>query len=85
MVVNGSREYLPRAIRDFPGMEVVHVTAPEPLLRARLLKRGREASIQGRLDRARLFKPADGAVRKQVVNDGDVATAGRQLLEYLQN
>jgi ribose 1,5-bisphosphokinase len=86
VVVNGSREYLPRALRDFPGMEVVHVTAPESVLRARLLARGREeaAAVQDRLIRGARLDPPENAVRKQLVNDGDVATAGRQLLEYLQ-
>ena len=86
VVVNGSREYLPRALRDFPGMDVVHVTAPESMLRARLLARGREraAAVQDRLTRGAYLNPPENAVRKQLVNDGDVATAGRQLLEYLQ-
>jgi ribose 1,5-bisphosphokinase len=86
VVVNGSREYLPRAHRDFPGMEVVHVTAPESALRARLLSRGREesAAVQARLVRGARLNPPEKAVRKQLMNDGDVATAGRQLLEYLQ-
>ena len=86
VVVNGSREYLPQALRDFPGMEVVHVTAPESLLRARLLGRGREGArlIQERLDRGSRFQVGGPAVRRHLVNDGDVASAGRQLLEYLQ-
>jgi ribose 1,5-bisphosphokinase len=85
VVVNGSREYAPRALRDFPDMELVHITAPTALLRRRLMERRREARslIQGRLQRADRFQMPEEMVSAELVNDGDIAHAGRQLLEYL--
>ena len=38
---NGSRAALPGALRLFPNLKVVLVTAPEPVLAARLSARGR--------------------------------------------
>jgi ribose 1,5-bisphosphokinase len=50
-VVNGSRVYLPEALRRYPDLIPVLVTAPEELLRERLRSREREnaADIEERL------------------------------------
>lgn len=81
VVVNGSRGYLPQALRDFPDLEVAHVTAPAEVLRTRLRARGREdeASIGRRLGRS--FDLPGAAL--QVVNDGATEKAGRLLLTHL--
>jgi ribose 1,5-bisphosphokinase len=83
VVVNGSRGYLPLALRDFPDLEVVLVTARTEVLRARLIARGREdaARIAERL--ARDVALQEGKVALRIVNDGDPADAGRLLLAHL--
>jgi ribose 1,5-bisphosphokinase len=87
VVVSGSREYLPHALRDFPGMEVVLVTAPEEVRRRRLGERGRETEHMAarRLERARRFYPPAHLVSAELSNDGDLAVPGRRFLEYLEN
>lgn len=85
VVVSGSRAYLPHALADFPGLEVVHVTAAPEILRARIAARGREASAQleQRLRRAGALR-LPGAVRcTEIVNDAGIDAAGRALLERL--
>jgi ribose 1,5-bisphosphokinase len=81
VVVNGSREHLPRARTDYPQIEVVHVTAPDEVLRARLEARAREdaESVQLRLARRpRVPQPA-----LEISNAGPLRTAGEQLLRFL--
>jgi ribose 1,5-bisphosphokinase len=82
-VVNGSRGYLPQALRDFPHLEIVLVTARPEVLRARLVARGREdvTRIAERL--ARDVALPEGKVALRIVNDGDPANAGRLLLDHL--
>lgn len=46
VVVNGSREYLPEAIKRYPELMPVLISARPDVLRGRLEKRGREASEQ---------------------------------------
>lgn len=83
VVVSGSREYLPVAERRFPGLEVVHLTAQPAVLRQRLLDRKRESAdaIERRLRRAQSLSLSSAAI--EVVNDGDLDRAGRELLAYL--
>jgi ribose 1,5-bisphosphokinase len=59
VMVNGSRAYLEEAKRRFPGLTVLHITAPTEVLRARLLARGREneQDIEARLSRSPDFQP----------------------------
>lgn len=54
VMVNGSRAYLKEAKLRFPGLTVLHITAPTEVLRARLLARGREneQDIDARLSRS---------------------------------
>jgi ribose 1,5-bisphosphokinase len=83
VVVSGSREYLPNAMRDFPDLEVAVITAPQSVLRTRLQSRGRESGpiIEQRLNRQFALPPA--RVSLEVVNDGDPAHAGRALLQHI--
>lgn len=57
VMVNGSRAYLNEAKLRFPGLTVLHITAPIEVLRARLLSRGREneQAIEERLIRSQSF------------------------------
>lgn len=81
IVVNGSREHLPQAIQAYPHIEVVHVTAPEEMLRARLAARSREdgGAIQARLAR----RPQVAAPALEIANAGALDAAGEQLLRFL--
>jgi ribose 1,5-bisphosphokinase len=54
---NGSRAALQAAMAAFPGLQVIHVTAPPDILAARLRGRGRESARQ--ID-ARLARDAGG-------------------------
>ena len=68
VLFNGSRVALPAVRAAFPALEVVMITAPVPVLAARLAGRGREGApqIAARLDRAQLAVPEGARV---VVND----------------
>lgn len=85
LIVNGSRAALP-AFRDVYGdaLRVVVVTAPKPVLAARLAARGRETaeSILQRLDRS--VEADDQTVADLViVNDGALDDAGDLFVAYL--
>lgn len=85
VVVSGSRAYLPRALADFPGLEVVHVTAAPETLRARIAGRAREAAgeIEQRVARGEALG-VPGTVRcTEIVNDAGIGEAGRILLGQL--
>jgi ribose 1,5-bisphosphokinase len=73
---NGSRAVLAQAAARYPGLVVLHVTAPVPVLAARLAARGREdaADIAARLDRAGFALPPGLTVR--VVDNGGALDAG---------
>jgi ribose 1,5-bisphosphokinase len=81
VVVNGSREYLPRAAGRYAQLEAVHVTAPRELLLARLEARGREAAAALASRLARHPGVPDAAL--EIVNDGPLPRAGQRLLDYL--
>ncbi len=56
VLMNGSREYLPEALRRYPALVPVLVEVDPAVLRSRLLARGREngADIEERIARASL-------------------------------
>jgi ribose 1,5-bisphosphokinase len=85
VIFNGSRAALPEAVRVFPGLRVILVTAPDAILAARLAARGREteADIRQRLTRAAFTLPA-GIAAETVVNDGAPDTGVARLLAALQ-
>lgn len=85
VVVNGSRAAIPRAIRRYPALEVVWITARPALLASRLRKRGRETGPQigARLARNAQLGAATpgGAVR--IDNEGPIERAGCRLVALL--
>ncbi|MFM2355823.1 MAG: phosphonate metabolism protein/1,5-bisphosphokinase (PRPP-forming) PhnN [Pseudomonadota bacterium] len=85
ILFNGSRAILSEALRNFPGLRVILVTAPDAVLARRLSARGREteADIAARLERAGFSLP-DGIIAETVVNDGTIEAGASALLAALQ-
>jgi phosphonate metabolism protein PhnN/1,5-bisphosphokinase (PRPP-forming) len=85
VIFNGSRAALPQAVRVFPGLRVILVTAPDAVLAARLAARGREteADICARLSRAAFTLPA-GISASVVTNDSTPGEGVARLLAALQ-
>lgn len=83
--VNGSRAHLADALAQWPGLRVLHVTAPVDVLAQRLQARGREAAAQmaSRLVRSPPLPAIDSANLCQVCNDGPLDKAGNQALAWL--
>lgn len=86
VMVNGSRAYLPQALRSFPGLTVLYITASTENLRRRLLARGREGPdmVEARVRRASAFRLPTQIPAIEVRNDGSLDEAGAQLLQALQ-
>lgn len=82
LIVNSSREYLPKARQIFPQLKVVNITAPENILRARLKKRGREnaGDIDQRLTRGKFVVDADVFT---IDNSGDLKAAVYEFANYV--
>ncbi len=82
VIFNGSRAALDEARRRFPGLAVIHVTAPRATLAERLALRAREdaGEIAARLERADAPAPADARV---VVNDAAPEDGVRRFLAAL--
>lgn len=85
VIFNGSRGALPLAVRAFPGLGVILITAPDTILADRLAQRGREteADIRARLSRAR-FEMPPGIAYRTVHNDGTPEDGIARLLSALQ-
>lgn len=82
VVVNGSRAHA-HSLPVSPDVRVVHVTADAEALARRLRQRGRDSAeaVAQRLERNADF---DGTKADCViVNNGELADAGRQLADYL--
>jgi ribose 1,5-bisphosphokinase len=82
VVVSGSREHLPQALRDFPELQVIHVTVDPAVLRERLLRRGRETAeqVDERLARAGQYALPAGAHVTEVRNDRSLAEGEAGML-----
>jgi ribose 1,5-bisphosphokinase len=87
VLVNGSRAYLPQALQTFPDMTVLHITAGEETLRQRLKARARESTeaTEQRVQRATQYRVPEGVLTAiEIRNEGDLNTAGGDLLAALQ-
>ncbi len=84
VLFNGSRAMLSEASQVHPGLRVLHITASDAVLAARLRARGREsdAEITRRLERARLPLPA-GLDVTEIDNSTTIAAATAQMLRAL--
>jgi len=85
VIFNGSRAALAEALRIFPDLRVILVTAPDAILAQRLAARGREdeADVRSRLDRAAFSLP-EGVAATTVMNDGQPEQGIQRLLNALQ-
>lgn len=86
VVVNGSRQYLGRALKRYPHLEVVHIDAAPHILAARLSARGRETEEQvaARLARQAPFTLPDGARLTHIDNSGTLEEAGYAFVDVLK-
>ncbi len=86
VVVNGSRAYLPELLRRYPTALALHITAPAPVLRQRLLARGRDTpqAVEARVQRALQWVPPAHLQTLEFCNDGRLDDCGRALLQTLQ-
>lgn len=89
LLFNGSRQGLERAALLWPGLRVIHVTAPPQVLAARLMARGRESAqdIAARVARAGQPWPeglSGGLSVITVMNDASPETGIARFLDALQ-
>jgi ribose 1,5-bisphosphokinase len=84
VVANGSRAVLSEARSRFRALHVVSITAPRPVLAARLAARGRESSadIADRLARSGAFAP-DDCPSSEINNNGTRDEGGAALVRIL--
>jgi ribose 1,5-bisphosphokinase len=84
VVINGSRAYLPEAIRRYPTLVPVLVTAPAEVREARLQARARasDGDLQQRLDRAVALDGAGNGI-VEIDNSSTLDAAGNALLALL--
>ncbi len=85
LLVNGSRAYLPEALRQFKGLSVLHISASAHILRARLLARQRETpeAVEARVQRAVAFSVPPTCHCVSVLNDTSLDEAGAVLMNAL--
>ena len=87
VIVNGSRAYVQEARERCPGMTVLHVSAPENIVRQRLLSRQRETAdeVEARVLRSQTAAVdlADGDLH--IVNAGSLEESAAALCQLLQS
>ncbi len=85
LLVNGSRAYLPEALRQFDGLNVLHISASADILRARLLARQRETPevVEARVQRAVAFSVPPTCHCVRIMNDTSLDDAGALLMSAL--
>lgn len=84
VLINGSREYLPEAIKRFPALIPVLVEVDPSVLRSRLEARGREDAdaISKRIERATMpFAYPENTIH--IDNSGSIKVATDKLLELI--
>jgi ribose 1,5-bisphosphokinase len=88
VIINGSRHHYPDALRTYPELHAIWVTANQDTLRQRLLKRGRESAdkIAERMQSADKFSPPElnSDNRSSIIeNNGPLVEAGDLFLKIL--
>ena len=87
VIVNGSRAYLQEARKRCPGMTALHVSAPEHLVRQRLLSRQRETAdeVQARVRRSQSAAVDVVLGDLHLVNAGSLQESTLVLCQLLQD
>ncbi|WP_250655941.1 ribose 1,5-bisphosphokinase [Alkalimarinus coralli] len=86
VILNGSRGYLPSAIKKYPHTLVpVHIHVEPEDLRKRLIKRGRESGdeIERRIERARKLSAGLNQGVKTIDNNGSLTDAVDAFFEIM--
>ena len=86
VVVNGSRGYYEEAVKNYPDMKTILITAQESTIRTRLIKRNREnlEEIEKRIERSKYFQ--DNFRGKNIIvlsNDTALEVSGKAFIEIL--
>lgn len=86
VVINGSRDYLPKAQSQYPELVPVIIEVSASLLKQRLLARGRESEqeIDQRLARNRSLH-AQVEQAQVIRNDGPLGVAGNKLVDLIRH
>jgi len=84
VVVNGSRAYLPEALRRYPDLLPVLVTAPAEIREARLAARGRasDGDLKARVERRITLQEGSDAI-VEIDNSAALPEAGAALLRLI--
>lgn len=81
VLVNGSRAYLPEAVKRVPGLTPLLISARPEILAARLKSRGRETAAE---QAERLEQPGYSFANIQTIdNSGELETAAGELAAFL--
>jgi ribose 1,5-bisphosphokinase len=87
VLVNGSRAFVPTLRQDWPGASVLHIEAPQDVVRNRLVVRGREegAELEARIRRSQEMSADRSPSDMVLVNDGSLEASGFELLALLEH
>jgi ribose 1,5-bisphosphokinase len=87
VLINGSRAFVPRLRQDWPGAAVLHIEAPQEVVRNRLLVRGREvgAELEARIQRSQEISADRSPGDMVLVNAGSLEASGFELLDLLEH
>ncbi|HTD04080.1 phosphonate metabolism protein/1,5-bisphosphokinase (PRPP-forming) PhnN [Undibacterium sp.] len=85
VVVNGSREFVPKLLRAYPDAQVVWIEADHALIRQRMEERLRDnsAALLKRVQRNAQFSRPERPEVIQLDNTGSIGAAGQRLLDIL--
>ncbi len=85
VVMNGSRGYLPEALKRYPNMYTVLVEVSEAVLRIRLNGRGRETAeaIEQRIQRSRQFQNFQAPNIIRINNDRPLHISGSEFVSII--
>ena len=86
VLVNGSREYLPKALERYPDLQPVLVSADTAILNKRLLYRGRDSigEIEARLARNSSFRDTQPGNTLILDNSGPLEQTVDAFIDWLK-
>ena len=87
VIVNGSRDYLVQAARQYPELAPVLIEVSHDTLRSRLQARGREnaAEIEARLGRSEAFSALQHPGLQRFCNDAPLDETGPAFVELIRS